>query len=194
MKLHPVAAIVFVFFTLLPYSVQAETPITHVAIYRGPAGCDDWSESVKTALLRVRPNSQVDFVGADEAIDITPQNLARYDLYVQPGGGQDIPAALDSFGDARADAICEYVAKGGRYLGLCMGDYPADNSNFGLVSQELESEAGRPRFEVAGIEEAAVRVMWDGKPDSVFIRTGLTWPSLTLPCPVRALRPIRMVM
>ncbi|KTC64264.1 hypothetical protein AO262_32955 [Pseudomonas fluorescens ABAC62] len=172
MKLHPIAATLFVFFMLLPYSVQAATPITHIAVYRGPAGCEECSENVKTALLRVRPNSQVDFVGADEAIDITPQNLARYDLYVQPGGGQDIPAALDSFGDARVDAIREYVANGGRYLGLCMGAYLADASNFGLIPQDLDSEAGRPGFEVAGIEDAAVHVVWEGKADSVFYQDG----------------------
>lgn len=172
MKLPLIATTFFVLSTLLPYSVQAATPITHVAIYRGPAGCKDCSENVKAALLRVRPDAQVDFVGADEAIDITPQNLARYDLYVQPGGGQDIPAALDSFGDARVDAIREYVARGGRYLGLCMGAYLADDSNFGLIPQDLDSEAGRPGFEVAGIEDAAVRVVWDGKPDRVFYQDG----------------------
>lgn len=176
MKLPAIAAAFFALATVQSPWAQAATPITHVAIYRGPAGCDDCSENVKNALLRLSPNYQIDFVGADEAIDITPQNLARYDLYVQPGGGQDIPAALDSFGDARVDAIRDYVAKGGRYLGLCMGAYLADNSNFGLIPQDLDSEAGRPGFEVRGIEDAAVRVVWDGKPDNVFYQDGPYFP------------------
>jgi len=176
MNLHAIAATLFAFFTLLPYSVQAATPITHVAIYRGPAGCDECSEKVKTALLRVRPNAQIDFVGADESIDITRQSLARYDLYVQPGGGQDIPAALDSLGDARVQAIRDFVAQGGRYLGLCMGAYLADDSNFGLIPYDLDSEAGRPGFEVAGIADAAVQVVWDGKADSVFYQDGPYFP------------------
>ncbi|TLG88292.1 hypothetical protein FEM54_27025, partial [Pseudomonas edaphica] len=82
MKLPAIAAAFFVLATLQSPWAQAATPITHVAIYRGPAGCDDCSENVKNALLRLSPNYQIDFVGADEAIDITPQNLARYDLYV----------------------------------------------------------------------------------------------------------------
>jgi glutamine amidotransferase-like uncharacterized protein len=115
----------------------------------------------------------------DEPVDITPQTLARYDLYVQPGGGQDIPAALDSLGDARADAIRDYVAGGGRYLGLCMGAYLADDNNLGLITQDLDSEAGRPGFEVSGIEDAAVRVTWDGKPDTVFYQDGPYFPKAT---------------
>lgn len=176
MKSPAIAAAFFVLATLQSPWVQGATSITHVAIYRGPAGCDDCSENVKNALLQLSPSYQIDFVGKDEVIDITPQNLARYDLYVQPGGGQDIPAALDSFGDARVEAIRDYVAKGGRYLGLCMGAYLADNSNFGLIPQDLDSEAGRPGFEVAGIEDAAVRVVWGGKADKVFYQDGPYFP------------------
>ncbi|UXV17965.1 BPL-N domain-containing protein [Pseudomonas fluorescens] len=176
MHLPATAAVLLAFATLQAPFVHAATPITHVAIYRGPAGCDDCSESVKRALQRLSPTYQIDFVGADESVDITPHNLARYDLYVQPGGGQDIPAALDSLGKARAEAIRDYVAKGGRYLGLCMGAYLADNSNLGLIPQDLDSEAGRPGFEVAGIADAAVRVVWEGKADSVFYQDGPYFP------------------
>jgi glutamine amidotransferase-like uncharacterized protein len=176
MKLPAIAAVFIAFVTLHSPWTQAATPLTHVAIYRGPAGCEDCSENVKQALLRLSPDYQIDFVGADEAVDITPQTLARYDLYVQPGGGQDIPAALDSLGAARVQAIREYVARGGRYLGLCMGAYLADNGNFGLIRYDLDSEAGRPGFEVKGIEDAAVRVVWDGKADSVFYQDGPYFP------------------
>ncbi|WP_300635222.1 BPL-N domain-containing protein [Pseudomonas sp.] len=176
MNLRVIAA-AFLVFTAA--QAHAATPITHVAIYRGPAGCADCSQNVKAALQRLDPRYQIDLVGADEPVDITPQTLARYDLYVQPGGGQDIPAALDSLGDARADAIRDYVAQGGRYLGLCMGAYLADDNNLGLISQELDSEAGRPGFEVSGIDDAAVRVIWDGKPDSVFYQDGPYFPKAT---------------
>lgn len=91
MNLRAIAATLFAFALLLPSPAEAGTPITHVAIYRGPAGCDDCSENVAKALQRLNPDYHIDFVGADESIDITPQTLARYDLYVQPGGGQDIP-------------------------------------------------------------------------------------------------------
>ncbi|NWA05912.1 BPL-N domain-containing protein [Pseudomonas gingeri] len=176
MNRHAIAATFLAFMTPLPSLAQAGAPVTHVAIYRGPAGCDDCSESVKQALQRLAPGYQIDFVGADEPIDITPQTLARYDLYVQPGGGLDIPGALDSLGDARATAIRDYVAHGGRYLGLCMGAYLADNSNLGLIPQDLDSEAGRPGFEVNSITDVAVQVTWDGKADNVFYQDGPYFP------------------
>ncbi len=176
MKLRAVASTLLAFTALQPSPTQAAPTISHVAIYRGPAGCDDCSENVKAALLHLNPNYHIDFVGAKESIDITPQNLARYDLYVQPGGGQDIPGALASLGDARAQAIRDYVAKGGRYLGLCMGAYLADDSNLGLIPQDLDSEAGRPGFEVKGVDDAAVRVVWDGQPDNVFYQDGPYFP------------------
>ena len=187
MKLPAHAATFLAFATLHPLPVHGAGPITYVAIYRGLAGCPDCSENVKTALQRLNPNYQIDFVGADEPIDITPQTLARYDLYVQPGGGQDIPAALDSLGDARAEAIRDYVAKGGRYLGLCMGAYLADDNNLGLIPQALDTEAGRPGFEVAGIEDAAVRVTWDEQPDSVFYQDGPYFPKASAAAPYKVI-------
>ena len=176
MNLRAIAAPLFAFALLLPSPAEAVTPITHVAIYRGAAGCDNCSENVAKALQRVNPNVQIDFVGADEPIDITPQTLARYDLYVQPGGGQDIPGALRSLGEARSEAIRGYVANGGRYLGLCMGAYLADDTNLGLIPQDLDGEAGRPGFEVPGIADAAVQVTWGGKADQVFFQDGPYMP------------------
>lgn len=178
MSLRAVAATLFASVLLLPSPAEAATPITHVAIYRGPAGCDDCSENVAKALHRLNPGYQIDYVGADEAIDITPKTLARYDLYVQPGGGQDIPGALRSLGDARSEAISDYVANGGRYLGLCMGAYLADDSNLGLIPVDLDGEAGRPGFEVPDIADAAVQVTWDGKPDQVFFQDGPYFPKV----------------
>lgn len=191
MKLPAIAATLLAFATLHPLPVHGATPITHVAIYRGPAGCADCSENVKTALQRLNPNYQIDFVGADEPIDITPHTLARYDLYVQPGGGQDIPGALYSLGDERAEAIRDYVAKGGRYLGLCMGAYLADDNNLGLIPQALDTEAGRPGFEVTGIDDAAVRVTWDGQADHVFYQDGPYFPKASAAAPYRTLATYR---
>ncbi|MHA4979845.1 BPL-N domain-containing protein [Pseudomonas extremorientalis] len=178
MNLRAVVATLFAFALLLPSPAEASAPITRVAIYRGPAGCDDCSENVAKALQRINPNYRIDFVGADEPIDITPQTLARYDLYVQPGGGQDIPGALRSIGDARSEAIRDYVANGGRYLGLCMGAYLADDNNLGLIPVDLDGEAGRPGFEVPDSADAAVQVTWDGKPDQVFFQDGPFFPKV----------------
>lgn len=154
------------------FASAAPVPSVAVAVYRGPAGCDDCSETVRTALEHLDPRYRVDFIGPQEAIDITPATLRRYALYVQPGGGQDIPAALDSLGKARVTALRDYVAQGGRYLGLCMGAYLADANNLALIPEELDSEVGRPGFPVTTIDDAAVAVRWAGRDDQVFYQDG----------------------
>lgn len=165
----------------LPLVQAAQAPTVAVAVYRGPAGCDDCSETVRTAIERLDPRYRVDFVGPAERIDITPANLRRYSLYVQPGGGQDIPAALASLGDARSAAVRDYVAQGGRYLGLCMGAYLADAGNLRLIPDDLDSEVGRPGFPVTTIDDAAVAVRWAGHDDHVFYQDGPYLPSSHAP-------------
>jgi glutamine amidotransferase-like uncharacterized protein len=150
----------------------APSPAVAVAVYRGPAGCDDCSETVRTAIERLDPRYRVDFIGPQESVDITPATLRRYALYVQPGGGQDIPAALESLGEARVAALRGYVAAGGRYLGFCMGAYLADANNLALIPEELDSEVGRPGFPVTTIDDAAVTVRWAGREDNVFYQDG----------------------
>jgi len=156
-------------------------PTVAVAVYRGPAGCDDCAETVRTAIEHLAPRYRVDFIGPREAVDITPATLRRYALYVQPGGGQDIPAALASLGEARSTALRDYVAQGGRYLGLCMGAYLADANNLGLIPEELDSAVGRPGFAVTTIDDAAVAVRWAGHDDTVFYQDGPYLPPSQAP-------------
>lgn len=143
-----------------------------VAVYRGPAACEDCPETLKSAIERLSSRYRVDFVGPGEPIDITSETLSRYDVYAQPGGGQDISGALASFGDGRIDAIHEYVAQGGRYLGICMGAYLAGASGLGLIPHELDSEVGRRGFPVTTIDSAVVAVRWKGKEETVFYQDG----------------------
>ncbi|QQP95339.1 BPL-N domain-containing protein [Lysobacter enzymogenes] len=161
-------------FAVLAFAAHAgaRSDTVRVAVYRGPASCENCSETLQRAIQALGPQYRVDFVGADEPIDITPENLARYDVYAQPGGGQDIPAAFASLGDGRVDAIHDYVAGGGRYLGICMGAYLASGSGLGLVPHELQSEVGRPGFEVDGSEDAVVAVRWQGRAQTVFYQDG----------------------
>ena len=153
-------------------AMAREDRLIHVAVYKGPASCRDCSEAAKLAIEKSGPEYRVDFVGAGEKIDITAATLARYDIYVQPGGGQDIDGAFRSLGPARVKALRDYVTHGGRYLGLCMGAYLADASHLNLVSQDLDSEVGRSGFPVETIEDAAVDVHWLGRQTRIFYQDG----------------------
>ncbi|MCW0366500.1 hypothetical protein NB699_001483 [Xanthomonas sacchari] len=85
-------------------------PTIRVAVYRGAAGCDDCSETAKEAIEALSPQYKVDIIGPKEAQDVTPATLRGYAIYVQPGGGQDIPAALQAMGERRIAAIRDFVA------------------------------------------------------------------------------------
>ncbi|MDH0867539.1 BPL-N domain-containing protein [Mitsuaria sp. GD03876] len=143
-----------------------------VAVYRGAAACEDCAEAVKAAFARLGKRYEVAYLGPDEASDVTPASLSTYDIYVQPGGGQDIPGALRALGASRVAAIKQYVVNGGRYLGLCMGAHLADASGIALIPQVLDAEAGRPNFPVKTIDDAVVRVVWQGVPEYVFFQDG----------------------
>lgn len=171
MKTVALKLALLVFLTAWGFSsvADAKSDAIRVAVYTGPASCEDCSETAKTAIENLGARYHVDLIGVKE---ITPENLSRYDVYVQPGGGQDIPAALASFGDERVEAIQEYVAGGGRYLGLCMGAYLASGSGIGLIPHELDSEVGRPGFPVDTIESTAVTTQWNGHRTSIFYQDG----------------------
>lgn len=153
--------------------VDLDAPdLIRIAVYRGPAACAGCAEAVKGALERRGPAYRVDFLGPTERLDVSIANLARYEAYVQPGGGQDIAAALHSLGNDRIEAIRAYVASGGQYLGICMGAYLADAANLGLIDQELDSEVGRPGFPITSLEDSVVRVRWGGKKNRLFFQDG----------------------
>ncbi|WP_058790489.1 BPL-N domain-containing protein [Pseudomonas oryzihabitans] len=154
-----------------------EPEVIRIAIYRGPAACEGCAEAIQDAIGRLGPAYQAEFVGPAERRDISSTTLQRYEAYVQPGGGQDIPAALSSLGKDKIAAIRAYVAQGGQYLGICMGAYLADADNLGLLDAELDSEVGRPGFPVTSIDDSAVLMRWGDSEDHLFFQDGPYLPA-----------------
>ncbi|MDO3444415.1 BPL-N domain-containing protein [Agrobacterium sp. V1] len=157
-------------------SSNAKEGIVRVAVYRGPASCEDCSETMRQSIMALGPEYRVDYVGAKERIDIRDETLSKYDIYVQPGGGQDIPAAFESLGEQRVEAIRRFVKAGGGFFGSCMGAYLASGSGIGLIDDELESEVGRPGFPVNSIISTVVSTRWSGKEQTVFFQDGPYMP------------------
>ncbi|KAG9597700.1 hypothetical protein KCV01_g8993, partial [Aureobasidium melanogenum] len=150
----------------------AKQETIHVAIYRGAASCEDCSDTARRSIEKLGSRYRVDFVGEHERVDISDESLAEYDIYVQPGGGQDIPKALKDIGSERARAIRNFVHHGGGYLGLCMGAYLADAGNLKLIDTYLDGESGRPGFPIYTSEDAAVVVHWRGREQSLYFQDG----------------------
>lgn len=157
---------------LLSASTVGAAEAVRVAIYRGPAGCEGCSEAVAHAFERTDRDFSIEFVGPGEETAVGDVSLKVFDIYVQPGGGQDISGAMEDLGSDGTSAIRAFVGEGGKFLGLCMGAYLASASNLGLIADDLDSEVGRPGFPVTTIDDTSVAVVWDGEDDHVFFQDG----------------------
>lgn len=116
----------------------------NVAIFNGAGTCDGCAEAV--AKFFDPKTDKVVYLNEKTLSDAV---LSEMDLYVQPGGSDDINDTLKKLKPAQVQAIREFVAHGGGYLGICAGAYLAarysskkDNQRaYGLVSiDELDSE------------------------------------------------------
>lgn len=143
-----------------------------VAVYRGAAGCRGCSEMVVDALRATGLPLTIVYVGEREPLHVTPATLRDVDLYIQPGGGQDIPAAYAALGDDGAAALRDFVSGGKGFLGLCMGAYLADRDGIGLVDVALQSEVGRPRSGIDDEGDHTIAIRWDGTWQRVYYQDG----------------------
>jgi len=150
----------------------AQAAVTNVAIYRGAAGCEGCSEMVRQSLAQSEMPLNISYVGENEAIKVTAQNLAGFDVYIQPGGGQDIPAAFSAIGEEGAAAIRQFVRRGNNFVGICMGAYLADKDWLGLIPSSLDSEVLREGTNIPDQGDYMVDVRWDGKTEQLYYQDG----------------------
>lgn len=164
-------AMLFALSVVSGVSLAAQAPL-NVAVYRGAAGCKGCSEMVVNALRGVAMPLRIAYIGEHEKRKLNAQNLRQFDLYIQPGGGQDIPAAYDALGDEGARAVRDFVRSGKGYLGLCMGAYLADSNWLGLIASPLDSEVGRPGSHIADEGDYTIAVTWDHRPETFYYQDG----------------------
>lgn len=87
--------------------------------YRGPAACDGCPESV-AHLLKTSPSKfEVTYAGPHEHVKISEESLSQVDVYAQPGG-PDLDKTWPEM-EPHLDQVRSFVARGGRYLGFCLG-------------------------------------------------------------------------
>jgi glutamine amidotransferase-like uncharacterized protein len=94
------------------------------------------------------------------------------DMVVFPGGVGDADS-WDSLLKFHKSRIQDFVAKGGRYLGICMGAYWADNTYFGLSSDfKVDQYITRPNADTKRPHAKQMNVTWDNKPEKLFFYDG----------------------
>ncbi|EPD63229.1 BPL-N domain-containing protein [Streptomyces sp. HGB0020] len=141
-------------------------------VYRGPAACDGCPESVASLLEKAPRPFTVEYVGPDEEIPLTAAALADADVYVQPGGGDDLDAAWEEVKGA-AGAIRDWVRDGGRYLGFCMGGYLAgQNPGFDLLPGDTDAYIASRDASVRDQRDTVVPVHWRDEPRHMYFQDG----------------------
>ena len=89
-----------------------------------------------------------------------------------PGGVGDADS-WDSLLKFHKSRIQDFVAKGGRYLGICMGAYWADNTYFGLSSDfKVDQYITRPNTDTKRPHAKQMKVTWDDKSEELFFYDG----------------------
>ena len=145
------------------YSITSTLTNPIALVYREPADSSGCAEAV-AALLKsdtIR-NFTVIYVGPNENMSVQDGlQLPNVVLYAQPGGDGSVKKA---YRELKADAapIRNFVKKGGRYLGFCMGGYLVDDNpgyGFGLNTDQYISSSGAA---VTNERSDIVQVSWRG--------------------------------
>lgn len=141
-------------------------------VYRGPAARPASCSDAVAALLLGSPRGfDVRFVGPGGDLPLTPATLARAAIYAQPGGGNLRPAYRRM--RKHRDAIRDYVACGGRYLGVCLGGYLAGATpGFGLLPGDTDQYVTSRGATTRTLDDTVVEVVWRGRRRRLYFQDG----------------------
>ena len=103
------------------------------------------------------------------------ETFVGVDIVAFPGGMGEA-SAYDAFFRRKAqNAVADYVANGGRYLGICMGAYWAGSHYFDLLDGvEVINYIKQPTSDIKRSYGTVAAVTWDNKPEHIFFYDGCT--------------------
>lgn len=103
---------------------------------------------------------------------ITDIDFSKIDLVAFPGGTGDA-SIFDRIIHKNSRIIQDYVADGGKYLGICMGAYWASEHYFNLTKNvKVEQYITRPNAEVRRSYQTTLDVTWNRKPTRMYFFDG----------------------
>lgn len=111
---------------------------TVALVYSGPALVKESLQDLLTLLKKTKKFTSILLV---DHSNLT-QTLSHFPnaVYVQGAGTDDSDSAFASFTPNQVSALRTWVGSGGRYLGICMGAYLAEQSYFNLLNGSVESQ------------------------------------------------------
>jgi hypothetical protein len=139
--------------------------------WTGPDDGDD-TGAMAAMLTRSPWNFEIVIAGPDGDLPVR-EALAGADvrLYGQPGGAGDDESA---FRRQKRDksAIRQFVAAGGRYLGICMGAFLAEPGFFNIFPGRADEYYSSKGAAVTTADPALVEVDWRGQRRAMYFQDG----------------------
>lgn len=140
-------------------------------VYRH-AGCSGCSEAVAELLHSSQWGFDVQYVGPNERLALSATTLQTATLYAQPGDSGELSQTYRQL-KQHAPAIRNYVASGGRYLGICMGAYLAGRTpGFRLLPGDTDQFITSRGASVRTEADTTVNVHWRGQLRPVYFQDG----------------------
>jgi len=96
----------------------------------------------------------------------------KSDLVIFPGGSGDADIFDDIIGRAGKYRINNYLLRGGRYLGICMGAYWAGSHYFKLLTGLDEVQYIKRGAEINRSFSTVASVVWNGHKEEMFFYDG----------------------
>jgi hypothetical protein len=105
--------------------------------------------------------------------DIRLNKFQSYDCIAFPGGIGDYSTYDNFFRRRTENAVADYVANGGHYLGICMGAYWAGSNWFDILdSADTEQYIARPTADIKRSYGTVATVDWRRQSEQMFFYDG----------------------
>jgi len=99
--------------------------------------------------------------------------LKQFDVVAFPGGMGDSDDFYNIFTKEHISAVQTYVAKGGKYFGICMGAYWADSRYFNIVEGlEIDQYIERATSDIDTDGPTVAKISYYGKDDYMYFYDG----------------------
>lgn len=105
--------------------------------------------------------------------ECNPQTLKRADIVAFPGGIGDANSYDKFFRRQAQNAVADFVAQGGRYLGICMGAYWAGSHYFDVLDGvDAVQYIKRPTSDIRRSYGTVAPVTWLGQEENMYFYDG----------------------
>jgi len=144
-----------------------------IALVYHDASTDCCSQALATLLEKdPRYKFKIIMVGPDQSMSVTEGlRIPGVTLYAQPGGDGDYRTAYRAE-RAWVSDIRNFVKRGGRYLGICMGAYLAASDAFNLFSGRVQQYIKTTGASTTSAKDTVIPILWRGKQRFMYFQDG----------------------